>query len=59
MAKKMTKQEELAHEREFVAFMKKRVESKNFKANVAPEEFQKAKEKYDKAKFRLRILEGK
>ena len=55
--KKMTKQEELKHEREYVEFLKKRLNSENFKRNVSEEEFEKTKAKYDKAKFRLRLLE--
>ena len=55
--KKMTKQQELKHEREYVEFLKKRLDSKNFKANVSEEEYEKTKHKYDKAKLRLRLLE--
>lgn len=55
--KKMTKQQELKHEREYVEFLKRRLESKNFKANVSEEEYEKTKHKHDKAKLRLRLLE--
>jgi hypothetical protein len=36
----------------------KRLDSKNYKANVSEEEYNKTKEKYDKAKFRLKIMKG-
>ena len=57
MAKK-SKFEEIKHEEEFIAFLKKRLESKNFKTNVSQEEFDKTKQKYDKAKLKLRLLRG-
>jgi hypothetical protein len=41
---------------QYLEFLKKRLESKNYKANVSEEEFQKTKEKYDKAKLRLKLL---
>lgn len=56
MSKKKTNYE---HEKDYLAFLKKRLESTNYKNNVSPEEYQKTKEKYDKVKFRLKILEGK
>lgn len=40
---------------EYVAFLKKRLESTNYKANVSKEEYNKEKAKYDKAKFRLKL----
>ena len=57
MKKKMSKSEELKHEKDYVEFLKKRLNSENFKKNVSEEEFEKTREKYDKAKFRLRIME--
>lgn len=41
---------------QYIEFLKKRLESKNYKANVSDEEYQKTKEKYDKAKLRLKLL---
>ena len=41
---------------QYLEFLKKRLESKNYKANVSDEEYQKTKEKYDKAKLRLKLL---
>lgn len=47
----------LKQEQDYLAFLKKRLESKNYKQNVSPEEFEKTKAKYDKVKFKLRLLE--
>jgi hypothetical protein len=57
MAKKvkMTKPQQIAHEEKYIAFLKKALNSKNFKAQQ-PEEYAKVKVKYDKAKFRLKTL---
>ena len=54
MAKKQI--DKRAHEEQYVAFLRKRLESANFKANVSPEEYAKTKEKYEKAKFRLKMM---
>ena len=59
MKKKLSIAEELKHEQEYVAFLKKRLESTNYKNNVSAEEFNETSEKYKKAKFRLRLLENK
>jgi len=56
---KKTKQQELVHEEKYVEFLKTRLASKNLLANATPEEIEKTKVKYDKAKFRLKILKGK
>jgi len=50
--------EEIQQEEKYVAFLKKRVESKNFKENVTKEEFDKTKLKYKKAKLKLRMMKG-
>ncbi len=47
----------LEHERNYVAFLKNRLESDNYKANVSPEEYEATKAKYEKAKFKLKMLE--
>ena len=47
----------LEHERNYVAFLKERLESENYKANATPEEYEATKAKYDKAKFKLKMLE--
>ena len=57
MAKKRSKAEEIAAERNYVEFLKKRLDSKNYKNNVSDDEYNKTKQKYDKAKLKLRFLE--
>lgn len=44
-------------EQEYIAFLKKRLDSSNYKANVSKEEYDKTKEKYDRAKLRLKLLQ--
>lgn len=56
MKKKLTLAEERKQLEDYIAFLKKRLESENYKANVPLEEQNKEKEKYDKAKFRLKLL---
>ncbi len=56
MKKKLTKAQELKQTQDYIAFLEKRLASKNFKANVSAEEYQKTKDKLDKARFRLKIL---
>ena len=51
------KKSPIVQEREYVAFLKKKLESKNYKNNVTSEEYKDTKEKYEKAKFKLRNLE--
>ena len=57
MSKNKNKKSALQQEKEYVAFLKKRLESANYKKNSTPEEFQKTKEKYEKAKLKLRFLQ--
>jgi hypothetical protein len=56
---KKKKKDPVEETRQYVEFLKKRLESKNYKANVSAEEYQKTKEKYDKAKSRLKLLTPK
>ena len=53
---KKSKKQELVELTQYLEFLKKRLESKNYKANVSKEEFDKTKLQYDKAKFRLKLL---
>jgi hypothetical protein len=55
---KQSRQALIEQEKQYVAFLKKRLKSDNYKANVSKEEYDKTKEKYDKAKFRLKTLTG-
>ena len=59
MQKFKNKTEEIKHENEYIAFLKKQLDSENYKKNVSAEEYTKTQEKYKKAKFRLKILKGK
>lgn len=54
--KKPTKAEEIKQTEEYIVFLRKRLDSKNYKGNVSKEEYEKTKEKLDKAKFRLKIM---
>jgi len=56
---KKSKAHELAETKQYIEFLKKCLESKHYKVNASQEEYDKTKEKYDKAKFRLKILDGK
>jgi len=47
----------LKQEQEYLEFLKKRLDSKNYKANVSTEEYEKTKAKYDKVKLKLRLLQ--
>lgn len=55
--KKLTKQEEIAKEEKFLAFLQKALASKHFK-EADPARYEKTKTQYEKAKFRLKILRG-
>ncbi len=57
MAKKLSPAALLAADRQYAEFLKKRLESKNYKANVSPEEYAKEQAKYDKVKLRLKLLD--
>lgn len=48
---------DLKKHKEYVEFLKKRLDSTNYKNNVTKEEYQKTKEKYDKAKLVLKLYE--
>lgn len=44
------------HEQKYVFFLRTRLDSENYKASATPEEYESTKQKYDKAKFRLKTL---
>jgi len=46
----------IKQERDYIAFLEKRLNSANYKKNVSPEEFDKTKAKLKKAKLVLKIL---
>lgn len=41
---------------EYLEFLKKRIESQNYKNNVTKEEYEKTKAKYDKAKLVYKLM---
>lgn len=53
------KDKQIEREEEYIEFLKRRLESDNYKTNVSKEEYELTKKKYDKAKFKLRVLKGK
>lgn len=53
---KKTRQQEIEHEEKYVEFLKNQLESENYKANVSAEEYEKTKDKYKRAKFKLKTL---
>lgn len=53
------KKDPVKQEIDYVEFLRKRLQSANFKANVTAEEYEKTKAKYEKAKFKLKLLRGK
>ena len=55
----MKKQTDIEREEQYVAFLLKRLNSSNYKANISQEEYEDTKRKYDKAKFKLKMLKMK
>lgn len=52
----MDKKSPLEKEKDYVEFLKKRLDSNNYKNSVTPEEYELTKKKYDKAKFKLKMM---
>lgn len=52
------KKSTIEQEEAYVAFLQKRLNSANFKANVSSNEYDETKRKYDKAKFKLKMLKS-
>jgi len=48
--------DEVAHEENYVEFLRKRIQSDNYRQNVSKEEFEKTERKYDKAKLKLKMM---
>lgn len=53
---KKNKKPDIQHEQDYIAFLKKRLESANYKENVSKEEYDKTKYKYEKAKLKLKLI---
>jgi len=59
MSKKInTLEQKILHEEEYIKFLLKKLNSENFKKNVSKEEYANEKKKYEKAKFKLRVLKN-
>lgn len=56
MAKSKKTKDIVKETEDYLVFLKKRLDSANYKANVSKEEYEETKEKYDKAKLRLKLL---
>jgi hypothetical protein len=56
--KKNTKQDLISQEEKYVAFLKKRINSKNYQKTVSKEVLEKDKQSYENAKLKLRVLKG-
>lgn len=48
---------QIENEEMYIRFLKKQLDSENYKNAVSKEEYEKTKQKYDKAKFKLRMLQ--
>lgn len=46
----------LQHQTEYISFLEKRLASTNYKSNVSKEEFEKTKQKLDKARLVMKVL---
>lgn len=51
-----SKLDQVKHEEDYVAFLRKQLDSDNYKVNSTPEEYKKTMFKYDKAKLKLKFL---
>lgn len=58
MKKKQQKQQltPIEKETQYVEFLRIRLNSENYKNSVSQEEYDKTKVKYDKAKFKLKLM---
>jgi hypothetical protein len=46
----------IQHKEEYLEFLRKRLQSKNYKENASKEEYKKTKAKYNKAKLKLKMM---
>lgn len=53
MAKKTST---IAEIEQYIAFLQKRIDSKNYKSNASPEEYARTKEKLDRERLKLKLL---
>jgi hypothetical protein len=51
-----SKEQRIKHEQNYIAFLEKRLASKNFKANSTPEEYEMTEKKLKKARLVFKML---
>jgi len=56
MPKKKNKKSQIDMDKEYAAFLKKRLDSKNYKAAVSKEEYAETKRKYENVKLKIKLL---
>lgn len=56
MGQKQTKEQQLEKDKEYLAFLKKRVESVNYRMSVSEQEYKKTVDKYNKEKLKQKLL---
>jgi len=56
MKKKKSKEEQIKQEEDYIVFLRKRINSLNYKATVSEEEYEEQKKKLDRAKLKLKFL---
>jgi hypothetical protein len=56
MTKKKNKKPQIDMDREYLAFLKKRLNSKNYKSAVSKEEYADTKRKYENVKLKIKLL---
>lgn len=56
MYKKKIKIDPIIETENYIEFLKKRLNSENYKDNVSADEYKKEKSKFDKAKLKLKFL---
>lgn len=57
--KKLSNQQLIRQEISYIAFLEKRINSKNYQSKVSKEVIEKDKDKLKKAALKLRLLQGK
>lgn len=55
---KKKKIDPIKQEEQYLEFLQKRLNSKNYKSNVSKEEYEKTKLKYEKVKLKLKFLKN-
>ena len=56
MPKKENKKPQIDMDKEYAIFLKKRLDSKNYKDSVSKEEYADTKKKYENVKLKIKLL---